>query len=189
MGNVEPVSLAVAIHRNDTDAPTILVQTFQDALYTYAFGILRNAFDAQEVTQDALIRAIERFRHRYDEEKCRGIVLKPWLFRVTRNLALNRLRSRRRNKEDPVETEAVATGTDVLADLVHDEKIETLYTAMGHLDTHSRELLLLRFVEEMSYAEFSAIQDVADAAARGTVFRAVRRLKTVLNRMERDHEL
>src|SRR5947199_4758063 len=95
-------SLAVAVHRCDPGAFERLIQRFERPLFTYADGILQNAFDAQEVVQDALLRAHKALTKQYDEERVAALALRPWLFRTVRNLSLNKRRSRRGALDQPL---------------------------------------------------------------------------------------
>src|SRR5438105_6992520 len=95
-------SLAVAVHRCDPGAFERLIQRFERPLFTYADGILQNAFDAQEVVQDALMRAHKALTRQYDEARCAALALRPWLFRTVRNLCLNKRRGKRHQLEQPL---------------------------------------------------------------------------------------
>ena len=81
-------NLAVAVHRSDPGAFERLIDRFESPLYSYAHGILQNAFDAQEVVQDAMMRAHRALTRQYDEARCASLALRPWLFRTVRRHAL-----------------------------------------------------------------------------------------------------
>src|SRR5215213_7146726 len=100
----EENSLAVAVHRSQPGALERLIDRFEPALYGYAYGILQNTFDAQEVVQDAILRAHRALTRQYDEARCAALALRPWLFRTVRNLSLNKRRSKRSSLEQPLET-------------------------------------------------------------------------------------
>src|SRR5450755_2060897 len=97
-------NLAVAVHRKEPGAFERLIERFERSLFTYAHGILQNAFDAQEVVQDAMMRAHKALTRQYDEARCAALMLRPWLFRTVRNLCLNRRRSKRSSLEQPLES-------------------------------------------------------------------------------------
>src|SRR5438105_10818995 len=97
-------NLAVAVHRLDAGAFERLIDRFESPLYSYAHGILQNPFDAQEVVQDAMMRAHRALTRQYDEARCAALALRPWLFRTVRNLCLNKRRSKRHQLEQPLES-------------------------------------------------------------------------------------
>lgn len=182
-------NLAVAVHRSVDGAIDRLVRLYQDALFSYALRLLRDRFDAQEVVQDALLKAIRALTLRYDEEKCRGLDLRPWLFRITRNLAFNWRRARRYSAEVPLTEindspgqlfQSQATVERTLDDL---EQQASMQVALDRLSSGARELILLRFMEEMSYAEIAAIVNSSESSMRGKVFRALRKLRKAVEKM------
>src|SRR5258708_20528669 len=81
---------ALSVHRCQSGAFERLIDRFETSLYNYAHGILQNPFDAQEVVQDALMRAHKALTRQYDEARCATLLLRPWLFRTVRNLSLNK---------------------------------------------------------------------------------------------------
>jgi len=184
MDNAECIALSV--HLGDEGAVERLVRAYQDQLYGYALRLLENSFDAEEVTQDAFIRACRTLIIRYGADRCRQLDLRPWLFRITRNLALNRMRDRRSAGEDRLTAidEGIAAPTAVDGTTSRQLEIlmdqDTLSRALNRLEVASRELVVLRFIEGLSYAEIAKVTGGSPAAARGEVFRTLRRLRTLL---------
>ena len=177
-------ALAVAVHRCEPGAFERLIQRFERPLFAYAEGILQNPFDAQEVVQDALMRAHKALTRQYDEERCSSLLLRPWLFRTVRNLALNKRRSKRSTLEQPLESfDDGRLGPFVHlegSDLERKEEIELLKRAMSLLPVDARELIVLRFMEEMPYAEIAKTVGASEAALRGKVFRSLKLLRDAL---------
>src|SRR6266852_7875970 len=157
---VESDDLPVAVHRLEAGAFERLIEKFESALFNYAHRILQNPFDAQEVVQDAFLRAHKALTRQYDEERVRKLAVKPWLFRIVRNLCFNKKRSRKSSAlEEPLH--AFDDGRigpfvkPVSTDLEKKEELAQLDRAMSKLPVEARELIVLRFIEEMSYAEMS----------------------------------
>jgi RNA polymerase sigma-70 factor (ECF subfamily) len=177
-------NLAVAVHRCDPGAFERLIRQFERPLFTYADGILQNTFDAQEVVQDALMRAHKALTRQYDEARCAALALRPWLFRTVRNLSLNKRRSKRSTLEQPLESfDDGRLGPFVHlegSELERKEEIELLRRAMSLLPVDARELIVLRFMEEMSYAEIAKTVGASEAALRGKVFRSLKLLRDAL---------
>jgi RNA polymerase sigma-70 factor (ECF subfamily) len=177
-------NLAVAVHRCEAGAFERLIDRFERSLFTYAHGILQNAFDAQEVVQDAMLRAHRALTRQYDEQRCAELALRPWLFRTVRNLSLNRRRSKRGSLEQPLENfDDSRLGPFVRlegSELEKKEEIELLRRAMSLLPVDARELIVLRFMEEMSYADIAKTVGSSEAALRGKVFRSLRLLRDAL---------
>jgi len=184
--------LALAVHADEPGAVERLVRTYQDPLFGYALRLLQDSADAQEVTQDAFLRAYNALTARYDAAQCRELALRPWLFRITRNLAYNRRRALRpaKEKEEPFpeadgwHIPALRYESRAAQDLETQEERARLEHALARLNRASRELILLRFVEELPYAEIAAVVGGGEASVRGKVFRALRQLRTILTEME-----
>ncbi len=159
-----------------------LVRVYQDRLFAYALRLVRDRFDAQEIAQDALVRAYQCLAFEYDDEQCLELLVTPWLFRITRNLALNRLRSRRRlpTPLEDVESETGDACSDPTTRFQVLESRVTLEKALLGLGDEDRELVALRFVEGMTYPEIASVTGAGETSARGKVFRALKKLRVIL---------
>ena len=177
-------NLAVAVHRSEPGALERLIDRFEPALYGYAYGILQNTFDAQEVVQDAVLRAHRALTKQYDEARCAALALRPWLFRTVRNLCLNKRRSKTRALETPLESfDDGRIGPFVRehgSELERQQDAELLRHAMSGLPLDARELIVLRFMEEMSYADIAKTVGTSEASLRGKVFRSLKLLREAL---------
>ena len=178
--------LAVAVHRCEPGAFERLIDRFERPLFTYAQHILDDTFDAQEVVQDAMMRAHRALTRQYDEARCAALALRPWLFRTVRNLSLNKRRSKRSSLEQPLDSfDDGRLGPFVSlegSDLERKEEVELLRRAMALLPVDARELIVLRFMEEMSYAEIAKTVGSTEAALRGKVFRSLKLLRDALEK-------
>jgi RNA polymerase sigma-70 factor (ECF subfamily) len=179
-------NLAVAVHRKEPGAFERLIERFERSLFNYAHGILQNTFDAQEVVQDAMMRAHRALTRQYDEARCMTLALRPWLFRTVRNLCLNKRRSKTRALETPLtDFDDGRIGPFVKpfsSDLEKKQEVELLRRALALLPVDARELILLRFIEEMPYAEISRTVGSSEASLRGKVFRSLKLLRDALER-------
>jgi RNA polymerase sigma-70 factor (ECF subfamily) len=186
-------NLAVAVHRSEPGALERLIDRFEPALYGYAYGILQNTFDAQEVVQDAVLRAHRALTRQYDEARCAALALRPWLFRTVRNLCLNKRRSKTRALEQPLETfDDGRIGPFVRehgSELERQQDAELLRHAMSGLPLDARELIVLRFMEEMSYADIAKTVGTSEASLRGKVFRSLKLLREALEERGVTHAL
>ncbi len=179
-------NLAVAVHRKEPGAFERLIERFERSLFNFAHGMLQNPFDAQEVVQDAMMRAHKALTRQYDEERCAALALRPWLFRTVRNLCLNKRRSKTRALEQPLaDFEDGRLGPFVKpfgSDLERKQEAELLRRALALLPSDARELILLRFIEEMPYGEIARTVGGSEASLRGKVFRSLRLLREALEK-------
>jgi len=179
-------NLAVSVHRGEPGALERLIDRYEPALYAYAYGILQNTFDAQEVVQDAMLRAHRALTKQYDERRCRELALRPWLFRTVRNLCLNKRRSKTRALETPLDAyDDGRIGPFVRehgSELERQQDAKLLQDAMAGLPVEARELIVLRFMEDMSYADIARTVGATEAALRGKVFRSLKMLRDALEK-------
>lgn len=171
--------IASEIHHGDRNAVEELVAAYKDRLFTYAFHMLGGSDDALDVTQEAFVKAYTTLTGKYNAERCRTLEIRPWLYRIVRNLALNKLRSRKRRDDalvsmkDNMPLQVFDTGNDR-------SRTGEIRTALARLGRESRELIILRFIEQYTYAEIATVTGSSESALRGKVYRALRKLRTIM---------
>jgi RNA polymerase sigma-70 factor (ECF subfamily) len=186
-------NLAVSVRRKEPGAFERLIDRYEAPLFNYAHGLLQNRMDAQEVVQDALMGAHRSLSERYDERRCAALALRPWLFRAVRNLCLNKRRSKGRSLERPLrEFDDGRIGPFVRktgSEIERQEESELLRQAISGLPVEARELIVLRFMEEMPYAEIAKTVGSREAALRGKVFRALKLLREAVEKKGVTHAM
>lgn len=188
-------NLALAVHQRADGAFERLVSEYESRLFSYAERILDNRFDAQEVVQDAFLRAHDALTRRYASDRAESVALKPWLFRIVRNLAFNKRRGKRSRLDEPLSTfddgrlGPLVPSHTVTAPIEERQERAALERAIATLPPEGRELIVLRFMEEMSYAEISRTVGLEEAALRGRVFRALKLLRDALTHEEVQHAM
>jgi RNA polymerase sigma-70 factor, ECF subfamily len=184
--DVETDDLALSVHRGEPGSFDRFVGLWEPPLYGYAYRILQNTFDAQEVVQDTFLRAHRALTRQYDEGKVMTLAVRPWLYRIARNLALNRRRGVWNSSTEPLAAfdddrigPFIASG-DAGGDLERRQDAELLESALSTLPTESRELIFLRFMEEMPYGEIARTTGLSETQLRGKVFRSLKLLRRAL---------
>jgi RNA polymerase sigma-70 factor (ECF subfamily) len=155
----------------------------QGRLLRYLRRLLGDETMAEDVFQQTWVRVSERVR-RYDPSRPFG----PWLLAVGRNLALDHLRRvRPASLDEGPEPAAPAEGPgamdDPLVRLAARERRERLLTALDELRAHDREILSLRFEEELSLREIATLARVPLPTAKARLYRAMTRLRARLLEM------
>jgi len=160
--------------RGDAHAYEDLVRPHQEIAFRVAYVIVRNPSDAEDATQDALVkawRALGRFRP--DEP------LRPWLLRIVANEARNRRRSAGRRERLVLRAaedsgEAAPSPEDAVLDA--SQRAELL-RALDELPDAAREVLACRYLLELSEEETAAALDLAIGTVKSRTSRALDRLK------------
>jgi RNA polymerase sigma-70 factor, ECF subfamily len=177
MGPDESFLIARA-RRGDPSAFEEIVRLYQRRVYGVALRIVRAHDVADDVTQEAFLRAwrsLDRFEL--------GRPFGPWVCRIAANLAVNHVRSPRAREEGlpdgHAETRTSAPGP--LGALLDAEGATVLEQAMGQLPQEQRAVLVLRVVEELSYAEIAETLGISPGTVMSRLFRARERLAQALS--------
>jgi RNA polymerase sigma-70 factor (ECF subfamily) len=160
--------------RGDTTGLAGLMDRYQDRLLRYLLRLLGDEAVAEDVFQQTWLHATERIR-RYDPGRPFG----PWLFAVARNLAIDELRRRRPESLDESAEEPAATAAagDPLSSAVTGQRRGRVAEALAALPPLDREVLALRFEEELALRELAAVLGVPLPTAKARLYRALCRLR------------
>ena len=145
-----------------------IVRRYGKALTRYAAAIVGPR--SEDVTQDAFSKALLALR-RNDAE----IELRPWLFRIVRNTALNELRDRPPSPE--VLAEAIAGGSNPAEELERREELADLMRRLQSLPEPQRAAIVMRELEGLSHEEIAAALGLSGGAARQAIYRARQALR------------
>jgi RNA polymerase sigma-70 factor (ECF subfamily) len=133
-----------------------LVRLHRDRVFSVAFYSLKNREDAEDVTQEVLIRMWNHWR------RLEGEHLQAWLLRVTRNAcvdAVRRRQTRRRHEADGDDAAIEAApggGSDPERDAESADFRRCLTTALAGLPEPYRSIVILREIQDLAYDEIAA---------------------------------
>jgi RNA polymerase sigma-70 factor (ECF subfamily) len=150
--------------------------------FRVAYGVLRHRQDAEDVAQEAFVKAYRHFRELRERERFRA-----WLVRMTWRLAIDRQRNDRRR----LAREDAAAGPDervgrsrpvsgIQDDLETRERARRLWTAIDALPDKLRIAIVLANIEEHDIGEVARLLDVPEGTVKSRLFLARQRLKELL---------
>ena len=144
-------------------------QAYGNMLYRIAFVMMKNAFDAEDVVQDTLIKYMEHLESgkSFETEEHR----KAWLIRVNSNLCKNRLRFYKNHPKISVEQ---------LSRYYEKEEDTALMDSLMLLPSKYREVLLLRYVEGYQGREIAGMLGLSESAVRKRLERGREKLRRIL---------
>jgi len=191
------VALAADLAADLDGAFRALVTAHEDRLYTIALRLLGDPRDAEEVAQDAFVRAYRAMRG-YHAARIRQLRLRPWLASIVVNLSRNR-RRRLDERRPPLQLEPIvdAGGEAEFPDggatpherAARRETLRTLATALAELPPGPRAAVVLRHVDGLSYPELAIALERPEGTVKAQVHRGLAMLRTALestDRLERE---
>ena len=169
--------LLARARQGDLAAFETVVRRYQRRVYGVALRIVRAHDVADDVAQEAFVRAwrsLDRFEL--------GRPFGPWVCRIAANLAVNHVRSPRAREEGLPEgyAETRSSDTGPLGAVLDAEARLVLDEAVGGLSREQRAVFVLRTVEEMSYEEIAGALGISQGTVMSRLFRARERLAKAL---------
>jgi RNA polymerase sigma-70 factor (ECF subfamily) len=177
------------LRRGDASAFEALVRAHQDRVYDFCVRMLNDREEAFDLTQEIFLsihQNVDKFRA--------DAKLTTWIFRISRNHCLNRLkylkrRGRGRSDEFGESNEKVISdsmGGSASPDEMVTRKRERqlVHQAIEELDEEQRSLVVLRDVEGLSYEEIMEITELPEGTVKSRLHRAREKLAGILGRLE-----
>jgi RNA polymerase sigma-70 factor (ECF subfamily) len=174
--------------QGERDAFAQLVELNQDRLFASMLQITCSPDEAEEVVQEAFIRAFIKL-----DTFQRNSQFFTWLYRIAFNAALTRRRRKRARvsldqcREDNG-LEVSDTGDAVDEPMLREERIAMVREALQTLTEEHRAILVLREMQENSYEDIAEILDISIGTVRSRLSRSRRQLKLALEAMQRAEE-
>ncbi len=172
----------------------LLVCRFQDRLFSFALRVTGRREDAEEVAQDAFVRAYRALKS-YPAERIRAMALKAWLYQVTLNVARNRLRRKRHptvsldgdGRADAPSAREPADDPDARPDARLEVKRTRadIASLVEQLPERYRAPLILRYVEGLKLEEVATILKQPVGTTKSNVHRAINALREALTESRR----
>lgn len=161
-----------------------LVEQYQGMVYNTALGIVQQAEDAEDITQEVFIQALSGISSFKGESK-----LSTWLYRVAVTKALEHLRRKKRKKRFAIfsmfapeekENEVAAEFDHPGVVMENKEKAKLLFRATRQLPDNQRAAFILNKTEGLSHREVSEVMQISVAAVESLLHRAKQNLQKIL---------
>jgi RNA polymerase sigma-70 factor (ECF subfamily) len=189
LGRSSDEDLMRRTQQGDKQAFSLIYERYSAPVLSYLYRMLGNVEDVESIGQEVFLRAF-RFAptYRYPQK------LGTWLFTITRNLAINQAR---RKKRSPVRnvTELNLEGMEMSGDpyqvatratddLEKREQIALLLKALDDLPTDQKEVIVLGVFQDLSYAQMEEITGTKAVTLRSRMFHGLKRLGSMLGSEE-----
>lgn len=165
----------------DGDAFGVLYARHMDAIYRYIVMRIGDTIQAEDLTEEVFVRAWEalpRYRPRQHP-------FTSWLYRIAHNLVVDTYRKREPlavPRSDLEVQQASGSSPESLVERMQD--LSSLSAAVQQLDDEEQQVILLRFVDNLSHREVGQIIGKSEGASRVVQHRALARLHELLSEQE-----
>lgn len=185
--NVAELSLIERVCTGDKTAFYDLIRPYERAVYISAFSILQNEADAEEIAQEAILKAFTHLRSFRREAK-----FSTWLIQIAMNESRMRLRKDRKHlyesldegkdsKEGDYIPKDFADWREIPSEELQRGRLKkALHTAIAGLAPKYREVFVLRDVEEMSISETAQALGITEASVKTRLLRARLQMRDAL---------
>ena len=176
-------ALSEGLSRRDPELLDHLIELYQHRLYRYLVFLTGNLALAEDLFQETWVRVLER-GHQYNAKS----KFESWLFAIARNLVIDVSRRKKMpSLEDLGEKEGDQTydppdqhSLSALQLLVKRENAQAVQLSLLKIPAYYREVLLLRFQEEMGLVEIAAVMSTPISTVKSRLYRGLAALKSAL---------
>jgi RNA polymerase sigma-70 factor (ECF subfamily) len=189
LGKASDEQLMLRTQQGDRQAFAILYERYSQAVLSYLYRMLGSVEDVEAIGQEVFLRAFKFApTYRYPQK------FSTWLYTITRNLAIN---STRRRKRSPVRnvTELHLEGVELSGDprkvaeqatddVEKQEEIARLLRALDGLSDDQKEVIVLGVFQDLSYAQMEQITGAKAVTLRSRMFHGLKKLAKMMKGQE-----
>ena len=181
--------LAIMYVDGDNKAFDLLLSRNQEKLFTYIMFVVRDREMANDMFQEAFFKVVSRLQQ---GKYIANGKFSAWLMRIAHNVIMDWYRQQRAQNivDAPKENDLSNVGSTLLessreGELVNNQVMEDVRRMMSHLPASQREVVFMRFYQQMSFKEIAEATGVSINTALGRMRYAILNLR----RMTREHQL
>lgn len=168
-------AVLVAFANGDPFAARVLTKRLMPRVFSQAYRMLRNQADAEDVTQDAFMR-LWSIAPDWKQDQAQ---VSTWMYRVVRNLCIDRTRKHRESELDEG-LDAIDPTQGIDQKLQDQHRTVALSQALDALPDRQREAITLRHLDELANPEIADRMEISIEAVESLISRGKRALKSLL---------
>jgi len=170
-------SLVRRAQQRDQEAFAQLYEGYFDKIYRYAVLRIGNETEAEDVTQQVFLNALQSI----SSFRWKGVPFSAWLFRIAHNQVVDYLRKKTRQATESLDESLVISKSD--PQLVVEQRLDTeqLILATKRLTKAQQEVIALRFVSELSTAQVAKVMGKSQGAIKALQHSAIVALRKALS--------
>ena len=164
----------------DRRAAEALVRAVSPKIFALAYRMFKNQADAEEVVQEALLK-LWKVIPEWEFGKAK---VETWLYRVTYNLCIDKLRAAKKYIAEEIDDNHVSNSISAEQSLIVFQSASSLGASIETLPSRQKSAIILTYYEGLSAKEAGAIMDISVEAVESLLARAKRKLKEMINQQE-----
>lgn len=170
------------VKAGQTNYFSYIVEQYQDIVFSIALKVLKNREDAEEMAQESFIKAYKSLHSFKGNAK-----FSTWLYRITYNNCISEVRKRKIYFTSTDDVEIKDETTELNLDGIPEEnRAKAVKKALEKLPEEAYTLILLYYFEEQSIEEISAVTKLSVSNTKVKLFRARKKLYSILSEMMKD---
>lgn len=155
------------VQKGDKEAYQVIVERYMKRAYYIVLGFVRNSQDALDLSQESFIKAFRKIKH-FDPER----PFFPWFYKLLKNICLDHIKRKNRAQEIPLDE------IRVFKEEKEDKEMkEILWKGIESLPFEQREVIILRYFQQLSYQEIAEITAKPVGTVMSSLYYAKKRLK------------
>lgn len=177
-----------AVLAGDGTAYQGLVEKYQNRVYAMIYGMVRNAEDARDLTQEAFVKAFRNLKSFRLESS-----FYTWLYRIAMNLAIDHTRKQKRRETKEFDEQVGTRNSEGDLSEIHraesprkalerKQLMAAINDALQKLPEEQRQIVVLREVQGLSYREISEVMDIPEGTVMSRLYYARKKLQKLLER-------
>ena len=163
-------ALAFSLREGDIEAFPEIMEYYRPIMQKIVFAITRSRDDTEDIIQETFVIMLEKI------EQWHGKNFHAWILRIAKNLAIDFLRKKQRNRKHLPFIKKL--DEPVKDPLMKQEELDALNELLAQLPTKQKEILYLKHFEKMPIREIAIHQNCAEGTVKATLFQTIKKLKT-----------
>lgn len=157
------------------------VREHESGLFNYILRLVGSREEAEDITQDALLQAYRTWTQ-VDPDASGGYV--KWCYRIARNLSIDSLRKKKPRAIDDEELDRATDTRSLKPEEIYEHRVRSseVHDSIQSLEDKYRDVLVLRYQEELSYEQIAEILEVPVSTIETRIFRAKKMLREKLEK-------
>jgi len=170
---LEPEKIAQLVSQNDNDSRRVLFEAYYKRTFAVAYNILRRRENAEDITQDAFIKAFQNLHQLQDETK-----FGAWLAVIASNLARNYLKREKKIllTDELPEIRSASVPNDTEEEVMRSLEVDRVRAAVRTLPPEQYQVIVLQYYYDLKVDEIAAMLNIRTGTVKSRLFRARQKL-------------